>query len=84
MSDKKRGADSLHWQFGGRVEWRYSGAFAIRYESGYIVYESPTDFFSVQALCGCFSEQFINHRDTEDTEVAQRRQVYMTLEATAR
>ena len=31
--------------------------------------------FSVQPLCrcGCCIEQFLNHRGTEDTEIAQRR-----------
>jgi hypothetical protein len=42
--------------------------------------------FSVQplcplCLCGCFPEQFTNHKDTEDTEVAQRRSLIRTFRA---
>src|SRR6185369_11202321 len=32
-------------------------------------------------LCGCCIEQFLNHRGTEDTEVAQRRRAIGTLRA---
>jgi hypothetical protein len=40
--------------------------------------------FSVQplrplCLCGCFYEQFLNHRVTEDVEVAQRRSPIRTF-----
>ena len=42
--------------------------------------------FSVQSLCllclcGCFFERFLNHRGTEDTEIAQRRSPIRTFRA---
>src|SRR5689334_8475024 len=46
--------------------------------------KSFSNFFSVQSLCSlclcsCFFRTILNHRDTENTEVAQRRARRQTL-----